>query len=87
MIEFLDEDRNPITTPCQRNPDAWFGIVGEKNMANETKRSIHICKTMCPVTQVCLDSAIEREAGLPLPHRYGIWGGTTPQQRYKMSKQ
>lgn len=43
------------------------------------RKAIEICHR-CPVTQQCLEYAIE------IDDRYGVYGGTTPAQRARMRK-
>lgn len=47
----------------------------------EAKR---ICAS-CPVKSPCLEYALEVE-GRERRARYGIWGGTTPEERHQMTK-
>jgi WhiB family redox-sensing transcriptional regulator len=48
--------------------------------AEEEAEALSICAT-CPVRAQCLDYAIHnREA-------YGIWGGTTPEQRRRIRRE
>lgn len=46
----------------------------ERGNAQMAFAAIAICKT-CPVTEQCLDSAIETE------ERFGVWGGLTERKR------
>ena len=37
----------------------------------------------CPVSEICLWSAMAAEA--PTPYRYGVWGGLTAPQRHRLA--
>ena len=39
----------------------------------------------CPVSEICLWSAMADEA--PTPYRYGVWGGLTAPQRHRLAAQ
>ncbi len=57
-------------TPCaQADPDAWFPDVGEF----APREVLVICRS-CPVREACLATALLRE-------EYGIWAGTTANDR------
>lgn len=59
-----------------KDPDIWFpGRSKGPNGANEAKA---ICAG-CPVRKECLDYALENEM------EYGIWGGTSPTERRRMT--
>ena len=59
---------------CQgKDPDLWFPEKGESST-----EAIAICEG-CPVRSECLEYAIE--AG----EAFGIWGGTTPAERRRMT--
>lgn len=36
----------------------------------------------CPARERCLSFAMDAERGKGLPHRVGVWGGTTPGERW-----
>jgi len=62
------------------NAELWFpSEPGNPHRRREvygpaTARAIRICKS-CPVIEQCLSHALEHE------ERFGVWGGTTPQDR------
>ena len=67
---------------CEKVPEIFFpedfGSVGDpklKNQAIETARAICM---KCPVIDKCLKVGLFEE--------YGIWGGTTPEQRRKIRR-
>ena len=62
--------------------------AGYDNFFGEGSRT-HTWKAVCascPVAEVCLWSAMAAELGVPVGHRYGIFGGTTPSQRARMDR-
>lgn len=75
-----------VDVPCSTDPDAWTeGKVYGRNSLN-LQFALSICFTKCPVREECLESAREQELGVGMNHRFGIRGGTTPDQRYAMDK-
>jgi WhiB family redox-sensing transcriptional regulator len=48
--------------------------------AEEEAEALSICAT-CPVRAQCLDYAVRNR------ETYGIWGGTTPEQRRRMRRE
>ena len=69
---------------CSQNPeifypDDWSGLGGSTLMRTlATQTAKEICMR-CPVISECLQVGVYEE--------YGIWGGTTPDQRKKIRKQ
>ena len=69
---------------CSQNPeifypDDWSGLGGSTLMRTlSTQTAKEICMR-CPVISECLQVGVYEE--------YGIWGGTTPDQRKKIRKQ
>jgi WhiB family transcriptional regulator, redox-sensing transcriptional regulator len=61
------------------DPDVFFLQLGDRAGTKRKKeqKAISICKT-CPVINKCLTHA------LAVPEAYGIWGGTTEEQRSVM---
>jgi WhiB family redox-sensing transcriptional regulator len=45
--------------------------------------AISLCRA-CPVQTQCLTYALTIEHGVSARHRYGIWGGLTPAQRWRL---
>jgi WhiB family redox-sensing transcriptional regulator len=41
----------------------------------------------CTVRQICLETALQLEAGAEVVRRAGIWGGTTPRERHAIHRQ
>lgn len=55
-----------------RDPDMFF----DETQAG-IARALAVCR-LCPIQQFCLNWALTR------PERYGVWGGTTEQERKKL---
>lgn len=70
---------------CARvGPDLWFPDCHDQPWTEERREDIEASKAICaacPVREPCLADAATFEAGKPISHRFGIWGGTTPQER------
>lgn len=65
-----------------KDPDIFFldyGVRTEKKKEAEDKAKA-IC-VGCPVINECLDHA------LTVPENYGVWGGTTPEERLRMTEE
>ena len=60
--------------------DTFFPDRGD---TTGTDTALRVCAT-CPVTTQCLDAALAEEGNLVGDSRYGIRGGTTPDQRALM---
>lgn len=71
---------DPHATPCEQDPEAWFPGIGDK--AHPARRGC----AACPAKAACLEFALEREWGTKLSNRYGIWGGMSPTERYKLER-
>lgn len=68
---------------AQIGGDLWYADEGQANYRKEAKE---ICAG-CPVQTECLTYALEVEAADPrTSFRYGIWSGTTPNQRHELAK-
>lgn len=67
------DQETPCTVPGA-NGDFWF----DKPTLNDAAR---LCLTRCNYTKQCLAAAMKAEAGLPGQYRYGVYGGTLPEQR------
>lgn len=57
---------------CESAPDLWFD--------EDPTDAIDVC-CKCPQITACLNLAMAREGTLTAQHRYGVWGGLTPEQR------
>lgn len=63
--------------PCQtsRFPVAWDYDPGDATSLRLAASAVEACRTACPVPAECLAAALEGD------ERFGIWGGTLPDQR------
>ena len=61
--------KDPLCARPGMDPEWWF-----PDRRTAARRAVRLCRH-CPLMESCALAAIE--AG----HRYGIWGGTTPEQR------
>ncbi|HET6857578.1 MAG TPA: WhiB family transcriptional regulator, partial [Streptomyces sp.] len=61
-------------------PEVFFPERGDRRTAALARE---ICM-QCPVRAVCLTDALESEDDASHSHRFGIRGGTSPEQRYKI---
>ena len=59
--------------------DRFFPISHKNRAAADINYAIRICK-VCPVQQPCLNYALSS------PQTYGIWGGTTEEQRRRLRR-
>lgn len=51
----------------------------------QSRMQVRIARSVCaacPVLAACLVAAVEQEGARHAKHRHGIWGGTTPSERY-----
>lgn len=67
--------------PCLGHVDLFFpedcGRGAPRRRLQKEQAAQLICSA-CPYAAACLTAALEND------ERYGIWGGTTPQQRAQM---
>lgn len=63
--------------PCQTGPtEAWWPDARSARASN-ARVAVAGCRR-CPVTDACLDYALAAD------ERFGVWGGTLPEQRRAM---
>lgn len=64
-----------------KDTEMFFLEHGDRAQSKRKKeqKALAICRT-CPVIQKCLDHALK------VPETYGVWGGTTADQRFMMLK-
>jgi len=62
--------------PCEAYPDLWFpeDIPHPITRRNATMIAKDFCN-VCPIKQQCFEYALESN------QMYGIWGGTSPDER------
>lgn len=70
---------------CAQLVDADEIFYPPKTGAAATKDAKAICAT-CPVQAECRDYAFELEEGVGRFHRYGVWAGTTPVERFDLQE-
>ena len=81
MTDLMDPSTDaPLETPCRLDPGAWFP---DGNGGRRYVTARKWCQR-CPVTDRCLQAALDLEAGLGRKERHGMWGGTTPRERAQM---
>ncbi len=64
------------------DPDLWHPPGYSHGHESDILTALAVCAT-CPVKTACLEDALEREAPT---YRWGIWGGTTPDQRTQLTR-
>jgi WhiB family redox-sensing transcriptional regulator len=62
------------------DPDLFFPIAADTVAARRTVQAQRICAG-CLVRQECLDFAMKTGEA------HGIWGGTTPEERFRVRRQ
>ena len=64
------------------DPDRWFsaGEIGAYNLNLTNVNTLKSVCSTCPVIAECLAHALDHEA-------WGVWGGTTPNERVRLRKQ
>jgi WhiB family redox-sensing transcriptional regulator len=88
MTVFRDTDRpNMAQSACyehpQLKPNAWDPIDSngyDAKLTKENKAALSVCKNECPVWQQCLAFALKTNQD------YGIWGGTTANERRRFRR-
>jgi WhiB family redox-sensing transcriptional regulator len=71
---------NPDRNCADKDRELWFP---ERQNQRETHAAKRLCDG-CPVKDDCLADAMRYEAGLGKGSREGIYGGTTPAERYAL---
>ncbi|MFH8591237.1 WhiB family transcriptional regulator [Streptomyces rimosus] len=66
------------------DPDLFFPRGWSTAYVPQIERATDICDR-CPVRAACLSAALAMEHGKGLTERAGIWGGTTPIERHRMT--
>lgn len=62
---------------CRQIPEADPLFFPEKGRGLNLAEAVRLCE-MCPVREACLAYALARR------EQYGVWGGTTPNQRRRI---
>lgn len=69
-----------LTNDGMRAHDRAFDAPGSQRAVEAAKA---VCAE-CPVREMCLEDAMDREGGLRPSNRYGIFGGLTPKERFQV---
>lgn len=86
VLEGIDRGGNLPGASCAGvDPEIFFpeprrGVHGQLRVDWDTPRTI--CDS-CPVKDACLQAALDRESA-GARHRFGMWGGKTPDERAAM---
>ncbi|MFI9244129.1 WhiB family transcriptional regulator [Streptomyces sp. NPDC053086] len=71
---------------CRREDPELFEPRGESaRYEAQIEQAKAIC-ARCPVTEACLAWALQAEGDVGITDRQGIWGGTTPRERWAMGR-
>ena len=62
------------------DPDFFFPSKGDVAGIDDARM---VCAG-CPVRLDCLEDALQAEGGRSVQHRYGVYGGLGPKQRYNL---
>jgi hypothetical protein len=72
-LPFLHHDARPLCATA--DPEDWF----RERAGSYADRPFNICR-QCPIVMDCLNWAIDND------ERWGIWGGTSPEDRRDIRK-
>lgn len=75
IVVWIPKDK----TPCAEDPDLWFS-----DLTSHIEETRNICHS-CLVKEICLEQALKEEVGVGPTYRYGVRGGLTGRQRYRLS--
>src|SRR6267142_1052116 len=88
--QWFHEDRDR-TAKCAMFPatsdyDPWFEDSEEEELSDHTEEAKAVCNGTydgrpCPLLSSCLEFALVNN------ERWGVWGGTTPDERTKLRKE
>ncbi|WP_078606578.1 WhiB family transcriptional regulator [Streptomyces violaceorubidus] len=71
---------------CRREDPDLFDPRGESlQYQTQIEQAKAICRR-CPTIDACLAWALVNEGSLGITDRQGVWGGTTPRERWAMSR-
>ncbi|WP_270888740.1 WhiB family transcriptional regulator [Pedococcus sp. 5OH_020] len=63
------------------DPEQFFAAEAERGRSRSSReRAAKALCAVCPVLQACLDHA------MAVREPYGVWGGTTPQERVHLAR-
>jgi hypothetical protein len=66
---------------CASEPARQSGLVWVSEDPHEASEARAACTQHCPVRWLCLEWALQAEAGMGVSGRGGVWGGLTPTER------
>lgn len=66
---------------AQVDPELFFPETSGSTLAPK-----RVCRA-CPVRAECLDWVMAQEAGIDRDHRFGVAGGLSPRERYRLARQ
>lgn len=75
-----------MTAACASIPQE---IVDQVFFSTDTRDRMYAKRVCggCDVVEKCLVMALDAERGTGLYERYGVFGGTTPVERFRMQKE
>lgn len=90
--QWFNEDNPELQAKCVDFPasndyDPWYGSTPEsEDDTQEMREAAYICHGVfdgiqCPLLASCLEFAMENN------ERYGVWGGTLPEERAELRKE
>lgn len=85
MVKELHELAIENDVVCQQAPNIWDGdTMKDANLAQKYCHGMnedgYRFADPCPIMNECLETAIETNS------KYGVWGGTTPRERWRLLK-
>lgn len=75
--------RHALCAEAGADPDLFFPDGDSPRYAAQIGEALAYCRA-CPVVAECLDAALRDEGGRVKTYRYGIRGGLTRGQRYRL---
>ncbi|WP_432130685.1 WhiB family transcriptional regulator [Streptomyces tendae] len=71
---------------CRREDPDLFEPRGESlHYQAQINKAKSVCRR-CPAIEACLAWALGNEGGVGVTDRQGVWGGTTPRERWAMMR-
>lgn len=66
-----------MVPPCSADPELWFST--DPDLIEDAKAACWSCGHRA----LCREIAQELESGVSLDYRFGVWGASTPQERWE----
>lgn len=81
-----------VEPPCTADPEGFYPENGDrrKGLLSIEDHAADLAAAYCdhcPLRVACLQAALDLEAGLGKSSRFGVWAGTTPDQRALMEQE